>query len=73
MNINENNTLQDVPDDKVNFLRNQQIQKQFSEYIFDKDKSKKEKKIIKNIQTKELKRLLSNNGMDKTTKFTTQN
>lgn len=73
VNINENNTLQDGSDDKVNFYRNQQIQKQFSEYMFDKDKRKNGEKIIKNNQTKELKRLLSNNGTDKTTKFTTQN
>lgn len=73
MQFNKQITADESAEEKMTFLRNQQIQKQYIEYYYDKDKIKKETK------TEEKQRLLDNsnkntsNTNNGTTKFTTQN
>ena len=73
MQFNKQITADESAEEKMTFLRNQQIQKQFVEYYYDKDKIKKESK------TEEKQKLLDNNNKNTsntnngTTKFTTQN
>jgi len=52
-------------------LRNQQLQKQFMDYYFDKDKTKKE--ILSEEKQKLLDNKVTNSIQNGTTKYTTQN
>jgi hypothetical protein len=66
-------TEEENEEEKTVFLRNIQIQKQFSEYFYDKDKVKKAKKDLdKDSENKKLLKDQKNTSNDGTTKFTTQ-
>lgn len=49
------------------FMRNQQIQKLFQEYIYDKHKNPKKESLLKKND------IFISSNIDKTTKFTSQN
>jgi translation elongation factor P/translation initiation factor 5A len=63
--------VEESAEEKMTFLRNHQIQKQFMDYYYDKDKIKKEYKSEEKQKLLENKNITNtNNG---TTKLTTQN
>lgn len=73
MQFNKQITAEESAEEKMVFLRNQQLQKQFADYYYDADKIKKENKAEekqKLLESKNLNITNTNNGM---TKFTTQN
>ena len=76
MQFNRQITAEESAEEKIIFLRNQQIQKQFMDYIYDKEKMKKE--IVNTSNKEEKQKLLENKNVTNTnngttTKFTTQN
>ena len=63
--------MEESAEEKMTFLRNQQIQKQFMDYYYDREKIKKEYKSEEKQKLLENKNISNtNNG---TTKLTTQN
>jgi len=63
--------VEESAEEKMTFLRNQQIQKQFMDYYYDREKIKKEYKSEEKQKLLENKNISNtNNG---TTKLTTQN
>jgi len=71
--LNKQTTNEDSNEDKVAFLRNQQIQKLFNEYNYDKEKMGKDGPP--NLNRIDVTKMDSQAGgnSDKTTKFTTVN
>jgi len=71
LQFNKQVTAEESAEEKMAFSRNQQIQKQFCDYFYDKDKMKKE------CKSEEKQKLLDNKSTSNTnygtTKFTTQN
>jgi hypothetical protein len=70
MHFNKKTTSEDAGEERVNFFRNQQVQKLFIDYFFDKNLAKKN---LKDQSTTGKQNTNSAVGTDKTTKLTTVN